>query len=60
VDLPALLTQVFLELEKSIDPERRALLQRLREGTQTERDASDVADMIEALVEHAANSRRNN
>jgi hypothetical protein len=60
VDLPALLTQVLLELEESTDPERLALLHRLREGTHTPQDASDVADMIESLVERAVKPGRHN
>jgi hypothetical protein len=51
MDLAALLAQVLLELEKSTDPERRALFRRLQEGTHTLQDASDVTDMIESVVE---------
>jgi hypothetical protein len=54
VDLAALLNQVLLELDKSAEPEQRALLQRLRDGTHTPKDASDVADLIESLIERTA------
>jgi hypothetical protein len=60
VDLPALLNQVLLELEKSTEPEQRALLQRLRDGTHTPQDASDVADKIESLIERTAKPGRHN
>jgi hypothetical protein len=59
VDLEALLAEVIGELEKSADPENLALLHRLREGKQTPRDASDVADMIESLLGAAGPGRRN-
>jgi hypothetical protein len=61
VDLEALLADVIRELEKSADPEDLALLHRLREGTRTPRDASDIADMIESLlVERAVRPGRRN
>jgi len=54
VDLAALLAQVLLELEGSTDLEELALLRRLREGTHTPKDASDVADLIESLVQRSS------
>lgn len=60
VDLFALLVLVTVELEASSRPEERALLRRLREGTFTPRDASNVADMIESLVEGAGKQEKNN
>lgn len=51
MDLGALLNEVLAELEESTGTEPRALLHRLRAGTHTRQDASEVADMIEALVE---------
>ncbi len=58
--LAELLAQVLVELETSTDPERLALLRRLQEGTHTPKDASDVADMIEALAARAINPGRRN
>lgn len=58
--LPELLAQVLEELETSTDPERLALLRRLQEGTHTPQDASDVTDMIEALVARGFKSRGRN
>jgi hypothetical protein len=55
MDLPALLAQVLGELEGSNEPKKLALLQRLREGTHTPSDASEVADLIESLVERPVN-----
>lgn len=58
--LPELLAQVLEELETSTDPEKLALLRRLKEGTHTPQDASEVTDMIEALVARGFESRRRN
>jgi hypothetical protein len=58
--LPALLAVILQELETSTDPSKVALIRRLREGTYTLRDTSDVADMIEALVERAVKVGRHN
>jgi hypothetical protein len=58
VNLAELLAQVLLELETSSDSERLALLNRLQEGTHTPQDASDVADMIESLVERTVKAGR--
>lgn len=60
MDLPALLNQVLSELETSTAPEQQALLQRLRDGTHTPQDASDVVDMIESLIERTAEPGRHN
>jgi hypothetical protein len=60
MNLPRLLRQVLAELARSTDPERLALLQRLRGGTHTPRDASEVADLIEALLERAATREPDN
>jgi uncharacterized protein with von Willebrand factor type A (vWA) domain len=59
-DLPALLRQVLRELETSTDPQKLALLQRLKGGTHTPEDASDVADLIESLIERSATRKNQN
>jgi hypothetical protein len=60
VNLAELLDQVLGELEKSTEPEQRALLQRLRAGTHTPKDTSDVADMIESFIASRVKPGRDN
>lgn len=58
--LAELLAQVLVELGTSTDPEKLALHRRLQEGTHTQQDASDVADLIETLVARAVTPGRRN
>jgi hypothetical protein len=60
VDLAALLVRVMLELDASKEADKRALLRRLLDGTYTSRDARDVADTIERLVERELTQPRPN